>query len=238
MVTGQVVIVEYDGTRFQLINGNSFTNSTVLQMPDGVVGTPGLRVGTSSSTGLFSSGDNSVRVTCSGTQEAVFSGAGLELRQPLNLSSSSSGQIQFPATQNASANANTLDDYQEGTWTPVLRFGGLSVGITYTTQTGSYTKIGNRVYFDMFIVLSSKGSSVGAADIAGLPETVGVTTSGSIRGSTFAAALDAVPAVLPIAGGATIRIENLPNGSSTVANLTDTNFAATTSLLISGSYRV
>ena len=51
--------------------------STVLQMPDGVVGTPGLRVGTSSTTGLFSSADNSLRVTCSGTQIGAFSSTGL-----------------------------------------------------------------------------------------------------------------------------------------------------------------
>lgn len=32
----------------------------------------------------------------------------------------STGQIVFPATQNASSNANTLDDYEEGTWTPTV----------------------------------------------------------------------------------------------------------------------
>ena len=47
------------------------------------------------------------------------------------------GQIEFPATQNPSAGANTLDDYEEGTWTPSL--GGSA---TYTTQSGKYRKVG------------------------------------------------------------------------------------------------
>jgi hypothetical protein len=50
--------------------------------------------------------------------------------------------ITFPASQSASSNANTLDDYEEGTWTPAL--GGFS-SITYSAQTGTYTKIGNVV---------------------------------------------------------------------------------------------
>ena len=42
------------------------------------------------------------------------------LAGPLDLSASGAGQILFPATQNASSGANTLDDYEEGTWTPVI----------------------------------------------------------------------------------------------------------------------
>lgn len=56
------------------------------------------------------------------------------------------GQIAFPATQNPSADANTLDDYEEGTWTPVLTFatpGDLNV--VYSAQEGLYTKIGRLV---------------------------------------------------------------------------------------------
>ena len=53
------------------------------------------------------------------------------------------GQITFPATQSASADANTLDDYEEGTWTPVAAVGFTIVGATVAS--GSYTKIGNLV---------------------------------------------------------------------------------------------
>ena len=50
--------------------------------------------------------------------------------------------IEFPATQVASASANNLDDYEEGTWTMGVSFGGASVGVTYGINTGNYVKIG------------------------------------------------------------------------------------------------
>jgi hypothetical protein len=51
--------------------------------------------------------------------------------------------ITFPATQVASSNANTLDDYEEGTWTPNQGSGLTVVGAF--SSSGSYTKIGNQV---------------------------------------------------------------------------------------------
>jgi hypothetical protein len=103
--------------------------------------------------------------------------------------STSGAGITFPATQSASSNANTLDDYEEGTWTPTVTFGGASVGITYnTTFTGAtYTKIGNRVCISGFLLLTNKGSSTGSARIANLPFTseagntkyLGATVGGS-----------------------------------------------------------
>lgn len=82
------------------------------------------------------------------------------------------GQIVFPASQNASADVNTLDDYEEGTWTPDLQFGEAKAGITYGTQAGYYTKIGNIVTVSGKIVLTSKGTSTGRARIYGLPFTL------------------------------------------------------------------
>jgi len=60
------------------ITGTTVVASTLLQMPDGVVGTPGLRVGNSSTTGLFSSGDNTVRVAVAGVQVALFNSTGMQ----------------------------------------------------------------------------------------------------------------------------------------------------------------
>ena len=69
--------------------------------------------------------------------------------------------------------SNLLDDYEEGTFTPALNFGGGTTGIAYTQQYGSYTKIGNVVHIKMRIKLSSKGSSTGDATITGFPFTPG-----------------------------------------------------------------
>jgi len=54
--------------------------------------------------------------------------------------------ITFPATQSASSDANTLDDYEEGTYTVTAI--GFTVSGT-TTLTGTYTKIGRLVFFDI-----------------------------------------------------------------------------------------
>jgi hypothetical protein len=79
--------------------------------------------------------------------------------------------ITFPATQSASSDVNTLDDYEEGTFTPTL-VGGFSVAPTsYTEQAGRYTKIGRIVYVE--IALDPNGATANASRIrfGGLPFT-------------------------------------------------------------------
>ena len=79
--------------------------------------------------------------------------------------------ITFPATQSASTDANTLDDYEEGTFTPTLA-GGFSVAPTsYTAQSGLYVKIGKVVYFR--INIDPNGATADASDweFDGLPFT-------------------------------------------------------------------
>lgn len=59
-----------------------------------------------------------------------------------------------------------------GTWIPDLQFGGAKEGIKYSTQEGYYQKVGDWVSCVFRIVLTSKGTSTGAARIYGLPFTV------------------------------------------------------------------
>jgi hypothetical protein len=75
------------------------------------------------------------------------------------------------------AAANALDDYEEGTWTMGVSFGGASVGVVYGSNTGTYTKIGRQVTVNGLLQLTSKGSSTGNVTITGLPFTVGGVTS-------------------------------------------------------------
>lgn len=90
----------------------------------------------------------------------------------LDLSGSGAGQIKFPASQNASSDANTLDDYEEGTFNPVFTAATPPTSVTYGTQHGSYRKIGSVVFVKIRIVLTSKGSGgVGAVQLTGLPFT-------------------------------------------------------------------
>jgi len=62
--------------------------------------------------------------------------------------------------------------YEVGTFTPAINFGGASAGVTYSSRLGAYTKIGDRCYFTLRLVLTSKGSSTGAVNVTGLPFTV------------------------------------------------------------------
>lgn len=78
--------------------------------------------------------------------------------------------ITFPATQSASSNANTLDDYEEGTWTPSFRVNGSTTGVTYSSGPyGFYTKVGNVVTIWGGFRLSNNGSSTGVVTIGGIP---------------------------------------------------------------------
>ena len=70
------------------------------------------------------------------------------------------GQITFPAAQSASADANTLDDYEEGTFTP-SQGGGLTVVGTFSSS-GVYTKIGRQVTIQ--VILSGSTSIACAAN--------------------------------------------------------------------------
>lgn len=80
------------------------------------------------------------------------------------------GQIQFPATQVASANANTLDDYEEGTWTPVITGSGGGT-LTYNFISGVYRKVGSMVYVQFGVNVASRSGGSGEILINGLPFT-------------------------------------------------------------------
>jgi len=89
-----------------------------------------------------------------------------------NASPSTSGTgITFPATQSASSNANTLDDYEEGTFTATLTC-TTSGTITLGYNTLYYTKIGRQVTILGYLSVNSVSSPVGNVQLNGLPFTV------------------------------------------------------------------
>ena len=76
------------------------------------------------------------------------------------------GQINFPATQNASTDANTLDDYEEGTWTPVALTD--SGSFSTTSVAGTYVKIGRQVTVNGFIRIDNIGTATNFIGFSGL----------------------------------------------------------------------
>ena len=69
------------------------------------------------------------------------------------------------------AAANTLDDYEEGSWTPLLKNNADNSAATMSMQVGWYTKVGNLVTVGGSLVWSSNGSNAngGYTVISGLP---------------------------------------------------------------------
>lgn len=160
----------------------------------------------------------------------------LVIQALLSLDHASGGQIKFPATQNASSNANTLDDYEEGTWTPALQFATDPAGITYSEASGSYTKIGNTVFARGSFTLSSKGSNTGSARIAGLPFTPAAGDKGAsigyMVGITYANFL-----MLLIQAAPSIDFYEITEGGVTT-ELTDADFTNTSRIGFSCFFQV
>ena len=73
--------------------------------------------------------------------------------------STSGAGISFPATQSASSDANTLDDYEEGTWSPTLDVES-GTSPTYTVTRATYTKIGRWVYAYADFSITAAGSGL------------------------------------------------------------------------------
>ena len=85
------------------------------------------------------------------------------------------GRIKFPATQNPSSDANVLDDYEEGSWTPTLGGSGGQSGQAYdgANTAGKYIKIGKNVLALGSLVASTVGTITGSVEIKGFPFTSG-----------------------------------------------------------------
>ena len=111
-------------------------------------------------------------------QDSVITSAKLASGQTLSVNG-----ITFPASQVASADANTLDDYEEGTWTPVVA--STTGSLTAYTSSGRYTKVGNTVYVNGRFIITTVGTAGGFATINGYPFTANSNQSfnGSCRES-------------------------------------------------------
>ena len=144
------------------------------------------------------------------------------------------GQITFPATQSASADANTLDDYEEGSWTPSV--GG---NATYNTVTGQYVKIGRLVVatFDMTINVLGTGSPnvisglpfAGGGNTQGQPGSIGYFSSLAVAANYIALRIDI--------GGSVINTATT-TGSQTTMSAGAVIFGNSSRLIGSVTYQV
>ena len=124
--------------------------------------------------------------------------------------------IAFPATQLPSTNPNTLDDYEEGTWTPSL--GGTA---TYTTQQGRYLKIGKQVTVIGEIQVNTLGTG-STNSIFGLPfNPVSVSGSGIFgTGACFFQSISGTAATMTASVAPGVSWVTLYTTTWAVANMT------------------
>ena len=106
-------------------------------------------VGMGGNSGVFdTTATDGIRLRMSGNDKVAIDGSTLAL--------SGLQGIKFQATQSASSDANTLDDYEEGTFTPKAGNGSTAMATIYKA---TYTKIGNRVLIDLDVVFPNPNPS-------------------------------------------------------------------------------
>lgn len=168
------------------------------------------------------------------TDAGGFLGTPLSISRASGLITLGSGQLQFPATANPSTNPNTLDDYEEGTWTPDVRFNSSATGVTYGGRSGTYTKIGRVVICNFNFTLTNNGTGVGKCDVYGLPFT---PSAEYYAGCNYAANLASMGGI-PFGNFHTSGYCGLRQMSTAGAatDLTDTHVANTAGVFFSGYY--
>ncbi|MNS28870.1 hypothetical protein D3C72_608580 [compost metagenome] len=153
------------------------------------------------------------------------------------------GQIAFPAVQVPSANANTLDDYEEGTFTPTITFGTPGdLNVVYSVQTGTYTKIGRLVHFwvNLTTTTFTHTTASGALLISGLPFAAsGNPTACLVRWVGVTSAV-ATPQMGSIINGSNVQFEVMNVAAGTTSAITTANAptGVQKNIFVSGTYNV
>lgn len=135
--------------------------------------------------------------------------------------------IKFPAVQVASADANVLDDYEEGTFTPTVNFG------TATTS-GYYEKVGKIVRVWLVVAFSNLGVG-GWLQFGGLPFNSVVDQYVPAIGLNMAAAYDGVAARMTTSGG--VMYPYVYATSSSIVQVHSTNMTNNTQFFVQMVYR-
>ena len=136
-----------------------------------------------------------------------------------------SARVRFPVTQISDSDPNTLDDYEEGTWTPA------QAGVSLTVSSAAYTKIGRFVHFafDLTWPATADGTAINITGLTYAP----INNSGTFV-SGYTTYTNTINGVCGSSGVAMYNAGGVPSTQLTNANLTGkriigsgTYFAAT-----------
>ena len=161
----------------------------------------------------------------------------------------SDGIVQGTAATGYNFSANTpaagktsqlLNWYEEGVFVSQLWFGSTQIA-TYNAQGGWYTRIGNTVFFTVFIQVRTKGAGTGAVTVRGLPYTSNSSTSHkysfSVTGQSLAGLTGALFGVMD---ENTSQISIYQTDATGGTALTDAAFNdfSSDNLIVTGTYQV
>jgi hypothetical protein len=127
--------------------------------------------------------------------------------------------IDFSADPNAGGmTSELLDDYEEGTFTPTIVGTTTAGSATYGVQVGRYTKVGNRVMFQVSLAWSGH-TGTGNMRVSGLPFTSNATASNTSTVTTYhnnmaLTASNVVQTYIPISS-TQIVLDQVPTGGGT-----------------------
>jgi hypothetical protein len=157
------------------------------------------------------------------------------------------GTVTGATVENAPADADSGLTYEEGTFTPTILLGGTEISTnsgTYNSgQTqGSYTKIGNRVLFNMRVGITNKGGETGDMRVAGLPFTVGANPQSvaALSLTMWVVSYADTPFAQADESSSSVGLFEVTN-SGTYSTLTDGNLAAGATaafIQIAGNYHI
>lgn len=127
-----------------------------------------------------------------------------------------------------------------GVFVPAITFGGAAVGVTYAAngQIGYWTKLGNRVLFNAWIELTSKGASAGNLAVTGLTTPSNIATNNfsaiQIYGATLAASVASALQAYLGPNSAQLAVSQIVAGAATP--ITNADLTNTSAFIISGQY--
>ena len=236
-----------DGSNGQFIKTDGSGTLSFATVSTGVA-LDDISAGDAASTLATSAGDITIDAQ-EGDSDIIFKGTDSSTDiTALTIDMSDGGVLQtragigFPATQVANSGANVLDDYEEGTFTGGFTFGGSATGIAYNRTVGIYTKIGDLVFVQGYVSLTSKGSQTGNAALTGLPFTSSSATNassacGNMRVAQLSFANDTHLSISIQSGGVILDLCDTASGAGATF-MTNDNFADNTGIEFGFAYTV
>ena len=149
ITSSEDIVIKHNTNNAKLVFNDQSNSSNFFIQQIGSSGSPALRF-------FESTGDERMR---------IHNGGVLSVNQGIALGVGSNN-----------TSSNVLDDYEEGTWTPILSDGTNNFTMV-SNQNGRYTKIGRVVHFEAECGTSSIGSASGNLKLIGLPFTSASSTS-------------------------------------------------------------